>query len=802
MCLCGKKTVHNCSFLLTLAVLFKKIVSTRNNLFFVFLCSWLCINSAISQELTQTIRGRVMDAESRSGLPGATVVITTVQPFSGTATDIDGYFRFEKIPVGRHDLKISYLGYKDQFLSQVLVGSGKEIVLEIMLEESVQKLNEVVVSAKGEGSEAVNEMAVISARSFSVEQTGKFAATGDDPARLAMSFAGVSTQDDLFNEIIIRGNSPRGLLWKLEGIEIPNPNHLSQEGGNGGAVSMLSNNVLGASDFFTGAFPAEYGNASSGVFDLHMKKGNNEKREYAIQLGTLGTEAALEGPFIKGKKSSYLINYRYSTLAIIEATGYKITGDIRIGFQDINYNFFFPTKKAGTFTLFGVGGLSWSKLDDQNTFNKIPYNERNLSGYNMGATGITHTFSFDDRTWMKTVISASGYDVTASWNLEENGTYKEYWRNDVSNYYYRAATQINSKLNAKNALRAGAIFSVLNFRKLEQNVYWNTEDKYTGTTSFTQAYMQWKHRFSEKLSLVSGMHLSYYALNQSEYIEPRLGLNWEANSRNSFNIGAGLHSRLEPLGTYMTEFVYKKDTVTNSHLTLTRAFHAVVGHTTKLAKTLTFKTEVYFQYLYNVPIDVKGNRYYSTINEDDSYQDMLLQNNGHGKNYGIEFTLDKRLAGKWYLLHTVSLYESLYMGRNGVWGPTRFNGNFITNLTLGKDFTVGKKKNDIISINARVFWAGGRRYAPYDYEQSVEDGEEDKIYTYGYTDRASNFFRLDAGISFRKNKPRWAWIIKLDIQNVTNRPNEVTRRLDVETQEIRTISHLGILPALKYRVEF
>ncbi len=774
----------------------------RTKLFFAILCFWLCIYSAGAQELVQTVRGRVIDAESRAALPGSTVAITTLNPVAGTATDIDGYFRFEKIPVGRHDIKVNYMGYKEQFLSQVLVGSGKEIVLEIMLEESVKKLEEVVISGKTEGSEAVNEMAVISARSFSVEQTGKFAASGDDPARLAMSFAGVSTQDDLFNEIVIRGNSPRGLLWKLEGVEIPNPNHLSQEGGNGGAVSMLSNNVLGASDFLTGAFPAEYGNATSGVFDLRMKKGNNEKREYAVQLGTLGLEAAVEGPFVKGKKSSYLINYRYSTLAVIEATGYKITGDIRIGFQDINYNFFFPTKKLGTFTVFGVGGLSWSKLEDENTYNKIQYNERYIDGYNMGATGLTHSFFFNDKTWLKTVVSASGYDVVSRYQIFESGDYKEYQRTDVSNFYYRAATQLNIKLNAKNAFRAGALFNMLNFVKRQENIYWQTSDKYIGTTSFTQAYVQWKHRFTENLSLISGMHFSYFALNKSFYPEPRLGLNWQAAPKHLFSIGAGLHSRMEPLGTYMIPIYYKNDTLTNAHITLTKAFHAVVGHTTKLAKTLTFKTEIYFQYLYSVPIDMNGRRYYSTINEDDSYQNERLQNNGHGKNYGVEFTLDKRLAGKWYLLHTVSLFNSQYMGRNGIWGSTRFNSNFITNLTVGKDFAVGKQKQNIFSVNARVFWGGGRRYAPYDIEASIEQGDEVRIFSNGYSDRAANYFRLDAGISYRKNKPNWAWIIKLDIQNVTNRPNEVARRYDVDKQEIRTISHLGLLPALKYRVEF
>lgn len=754
------------------------------------------------QQFSQTVRGRVVDSETQQGLPGATVVITTIQPITGTATDANGNFRFDKVPVGRQDIKITYLGYKEQLLSQVLVGSGKEIVLDVMLVESVEKLKELVVTAKHEGSDAVNEMATVSARSFSVEQTGKFAATGDDPARLAMSFAGVSTQDDLFNEIIIRGNSPRGLLWKLEGIEIPNPNHLAQEGGNGGAVSMLSNNVLGASDFYTSAFPAEYGNASSGVFDLHMKKGNNEKREYAVQVGTLGTEAALEGPFIKGKKSSYLINYRYSTLAIIEATGYKITGDIRIGFQDLNYNFYFPTKKCGNFTLFGVGGLSWSKMDDQNTYNKILYHERNTNGYNMGAAGLTHTFFFNDKTWLKTVVSASGYDVVYRYQILENNDYTEYYRDDVANYYYRASTQLNTKLNAKNSIRSGLMFNMLYFVKSWESKWYNTSDKYVGSTTFSQAYLQWKHHFTDKWSLLSGVHFSYFALSNSVYPEPRIGLNWDVSPRHSLNFGAGLHSRMEPLGTYLIPFTVKKDTLTNSHLNLTRAFHAVAGYTTKLATTLTFKTEIYFQYLFDVPIDVKGRRYYSSINEDDSYQATQLQNNGFGKNYGIEFTLDKRLAGKWYLLHTVSLYESEYMSRDGIWHSSRFNGNFITNLTAGKDFLLGKKKTDIFSINMRIFWGGGRRYAPYDVEQSIAESDEVKDYTNGYSDRGKNYFRMDAGVSFRNNRPHWAWIIKADVQNVTNRPNEVARRLDFETGEIKTVSHLGMLPALKFRVEF
>ncbi len=420
----------------------------------------------------------------------------------------------------------------------------------------------------------------------------------------------------------------------------------------------------------------------------------------------------------------------------------------------------------------------------------------------MGTTGLTHTFSFNDKTWIKTVLSTSAYDVGWQQGKWENNTFSQYYRSDFINKYLRAATQVNTKIDSKNSIRSGALFSMLYFTNTWENDYYNTTSKNVGNTSFLQAYTQWKHRFTEKLSLISGIHYSYFALNKSSYFEPRLGLIWDFAPRSSFNLGAGLHSRLEPLGTYMIPFSSQGNMINNSYLTLTRAVHAVAGYTTKLASTLTFKTEIYFQYLFNVPIDIKGKSFYSTINADDSDQQKILQNNGYGKNYGVEFTLDKRLAGKWYLLHTVSLYESEYMPRDGQWLSSRFNGNFITNLTAGKDFVVGKKKTDLFSINIRAFWGGGNRYIPVDLAKSQAQGNEVKIYSLGYSDRGPNYYRLDAGVSFRKNKPRWAWMIKLDIQNVTNHLNEIGRKYDAEQQKMVSITHLGLLPALKYRVEF
>ena len=279
---------------------------------FTILFAFLTLTIA-AQDYTQTVKGTVIDMDTRVTLPGANILLVGSDPLVGATTDIDGNFKLEKIPVGRQSFKASFMGYEDVVVSEILVATGREVAINIEMKQSVTKLAGVTVRAKNNKSEPINHMASVSATQLTVESTSRVAAGINDPGRTAQSFAGVSSADDENNELVIRGNSPRGMLWRMEGIEIPNPNHFSNgEGGSGGGVCALSTQVLANSDFFTGAFPAEYGNALSGVFDLSMRNGNSEKREYALQLGVMGVQAALEGPIRKGSEASYLFNYRYS----------------------------------------------------------------------------------------------------------------------------------------------------------------------------------------------------------------------------------------------------------------------------------------------------------------------------------------------------------------------------------------------------------------------------------------------------------------------------------------------------------
>ncbi|MGB1318256.1 MAG: carboxypeptidase-like regulatory domain-containing protein, partial [Flavobacteriales bacterium] len=378
---------------------------------------------------TQTIRGVIADGEGRMPIIGATVVLLGSDPLVGTTTDIDGKFKLPGVKVGRHDIQITYLGYETRTLSGVELFGGKELVLKIEMTERVVKQDEVVVKASRRKQEALNTMATVSARVFSTAEAERYAGTRNDVSRMATNFAGVRGANDATNDIVIRGNSPTGLLWRLEDIDIPNPNHFGNLGSTGGPVSMLNSNVLSNSDFLTGAFPSDYGNGLSGVFDLRMRSGNNEKHEFLGQIGFNGVELGAEGPFSKKSGASYLINARYSTLALFALGGVDFgTGDAIPEYSDVSFKVRVPTKKAGIFEAFGMGGISSIDFiaseseDGASNF----YSQGGLDIYDRtmtGVMGMSHTYLFKNASYIKTTIAGStqiNQDVVDSVDVNKN----------------------------------------------------------------------------------------------------------------------------------------------------------------------------------------------------------------------------------------------------------------------------------------------------------------------------------------------------------------------------------------------
>lgn len=772
---------------------------------FLLIAVLLCLKTSFAndQYLTQTLRGKVLDKDSGLPLIGATLMVNESDPLIGTATNADGEFQFQPMRVGRYNITVQSMGYEPKLVSDVLLKAGKETELSIYLSESIVQLDEVTVNAKKHKGETLNKMALVSARSFSVQETNRYAGSFDDPARMASSFAGVMGSPDGNNDIIVRGNSPRGMLWRMEGIEIPNPNHFAEEGASGGAISALNSKMLDNSDFYTGAFPAEYGNAYSGVFDLRLRNGNKHKREYSFMVGVLGTDFTAEGPFKKGGNASYLVNYRYSSLAMLNAVGIKVAGDAVPKFQNSSFKVNIPTKKAGTINIFGLGGLSGIS-EDMSDF-------KNEFNTDLAVLGISHTIPLDDKTILKTVFAYTG--SRNIWEYRDSIAPDQYRFEGEEKIKYNnlsMSAYLNRKINANHSLKTGVTFTKNYYNVLGR--FWNEDEDYLetevdrkGDTETFHAYLSWKYRVLQNLTFIAGAHYSQLFLNNNNSFEPRAALRWELNAKQSLSFGFGVHSKIESLSNYLAQTEDESGTVTypNEDLGFSKAKHYVLGYDRIINKNLVLKVEAYYQDLYDVPVEDDPTSTFSALNSNNGYTNIKLVNEGTGKNYGVDFTLEKFFSKNYYFLTTASVFDSKYTAMDKKERNTMYNTNYLFSALGGKEWQI--KNNGIestLAVSAKAIFNGGNHYTPIDVEASKEYGYTKYNNELSYAYQRANFVRFDVKFQYRKNKKRTTRIWELDIQNVSNQANTIWQYWNDTDQKVENITQLGLLPILSYRIEF
>ena len=775
---------------------------------YFFLMLSLLSFAAKTQTLSQTIRGKVVDQVTQIPMPGATVMVLNTDPLLGEITNELGEFKIPSVPIGSQTLRVSFVGYKDIILPNIQVNSGKEVVLQIALEEDITQIQEFVVTATDK-DRTINEMVVVSGRTFSVEEARKFAAAVNDPGRMAISFSGVVGTDDGNNTISVRGNSPNGLLWRMEGIDIPNPNHFVNPGSSGGGVSILSSQLLANSDFLTGAFAAEYGNALSGVFDLNLRKGNNENQEFTVQAGFLGLDLAAEGPIAKNYRGSYLVNYRYSTLSLLSKLGLPL-GDFVTNFQDLSFNVYLPTGSKSSISLFGFGGLSDQKSNAESDSliwesEGDRYSSKFLS--NTGAVGIKYSTTLNQSNFLQTTLLASGNTIGDQGSRLDN----EYFNEDrydekFSNSKITFSSVLNSKLSARSSLRSGIYLNKLYYtlyqvnydedlRRLVKNI------DSDGSTQSIQAFSQWNYRATDRLTVNLGFHYLQLLLNNSKSLEPRASISYELDEKQRLSFGYGLHSQVQPLGTYFAEKeIAGQITLPNHDLDLSKSHHFVLGYDRSLNPLLRLKIETYYQHLFQIPIKEGADETYSIINQEWSFATDPLINKGYGKNYGVEMTLEQFTHNNLYFLLSTSLYNSQYKTQENVWRNTRFNGNLNVTFTGGKEFEL--RKNRTLGINIRGIYGGGLRTTPILLDESIQKGETVLDDSKAFEEQNPAYFRTDLRLSLKRNKEKSTRIWALDIQNATNRKNIYGRYYEPMDSEIKTSYQAPLIPILSYRVEF
>ncbi len=758
--------------------------------------------------ITQNILGTVIDKSTGAPLFGATVVIIGSDPLTGAVTDEKGKFMFRNIPVGRIGIRADYLGYHTKTMTGLNLVSGKELIVNIELEQRVIEGEEVVIRAEVRKDQPLNEMAMVSARSFTVEETEKYAGSLGDPARMAMSFAGVMGGADQVNDIIIRGNSPLGLLWRLEGINIPNPNHFGAIGSTGGPISMLNNNVLNNSDFYTGAFPAEFGNALSGVFDLRLRSGNNQNREYTAQVGLNGFEFGCEGPILSNRQdASYIAHYRYSTLAILHLAGLNIGVRAIPFYQDLSFKIDLPGRSAGKWSLFGLGGENHITLEENDNDKK----EITRIATSTGVLGFTHTYFFNPNLRLRSSMALTIARDHETDSLKRNGLLEDFYWDRYLEGKYAFTSEIRKKFSPANLLFTGINFDMISLDYHDSIFSPEIHDYYhsleiRNSLMLIQPYIQWKHSFTDDCSFIAGLHHQLITLNHQFVIEPRISIRWNLNSRQSLGVGYGLHSQMQQRAIYFEKTLI--DTVnmtyeqTNRELDFSRSHHFVISFKHLFNPDLRLKAEAYYQYLFDIPVK-QNPSFVSMINYGSSFiygdYDSLV-NEGTGRNLGLELTFEHFFSSNYYWLATLSLFDSKYKASDGKIRNTAYNGNFIFNLVAGYEWNLPGQNT--LSADLKAIWAGGLRSIPVDLKASREQARTIYDYSSVYKKRYDNYYRIDVRISFRMNRPKTGHLIALDIQNVTNRKNRFLEEYNPDNGRVEQVYQIGILPIVLWRVYF
>ena len=782
------------------------------------ICVLLLIPLLLSaQQPEQTVRGVVFEKNTREPLPGAAVVVSSNDRQLGATTNEKGEFSISGVPVGRCKVSALMLGFTSFVSNNVLVYSGRETVMEIALEEDVFTLEEVVVTPKFDKEQPINKMGVVSARMLSSEEAGRYAGTfAGDPARLVAGFAGVIANNDERNDIVVRGNSPSGLLWRLDGFDLANPNHFGEMGAGGGNIGMLNNNQLANSDFFTSAFPAEYGNALSGVFDMRLRTGNNQKHEFLASAGMLGLELGAEGPISKKTGASYMINGRYSFLQILSAIGAFAEDDGTPEYKDVCAKFNFPLK-SGNLSWVSLLGGSEVRSYPSFKFDSFGWEEGNLSDDNLqkyaqAFTGLNYTHRFSASTRLENRISYQWMRDAFYLDLVEFPTFKkvfkdfETWNNREERIGY--SSTLNHRFSAKSTIKSGigADFYYLKFLDTNEGIINNT---YRGNSTFLKAFTQWQYRFDNSLSLVPGVYAHYYTFSKDYSIEPRLSFKWEASPITSFSLGGGLHSQL--LHRKLHFFEDEEHNLVNKNLKMIKSWQTVAGYSQKMGNGIHFKTEIYYQWLFDVPVlPSVPEESFLNYAQDDEFDagDMKFVNKGTGRNYGVEMTIEKFFDKNYYFLITASLYDSKYTPFDGIERHTRFAGNYAFNALFGYEWKTGKRS--LFSLNTKVAYIGGKREVPLNLELIPNPDHPDEgffaewkfDYTQAYKKQLPAYFRLDLNVNMKTNYKRHSLEWFIEMVNLTNHGNIRARYYDPHIDDYDYAYQYFFLPVFGCKVYF
>lgn len=789
--------------------------------------------------LEGTIRGKIIDRVSKKPLTDGFVELLNFSPRRVVRVDtLTGHFEFKFIPIGRHRLVVRVEGYEEAYEMNINVVAGSEQFMTLQLTEKIVGVKDPLKQQDiGVGTTRYSSMLAlrqkdpfilmdntIGEQRFNIEQMNNFAGSRNDPARMASNFSGISNADDTRNDIVVRGGTPLGVQWLLEGLPINNPNHLGLIGTTSGYFPILNVNVIGEGDFRLGAFSSQYANTTTGIFDIHLRNPETKRLNTTAQLGWNGAELVLQGPLFS-KRTSFIIAGRYSILPFFNTLGiYDFNAKSMPRMYDINFNFQYVTKIGNEFNIFGFHGnstLHTKAVDEEfsNIFNPAPRADVDWENNNT-VLGVKYRHFFSNNFFWQTTVGGN-----RTYNNQEHTYYKETidglmpFKGLYSRMFqttFSLSTFVNNKVNTKLSWRGGLMvqhrvnefLEMHNRYNISPAVYYNDLDN----NQFMHFYAHANYRLMPDFSLQIGAAALYNNLNKQFVAEPRLNLSWDIAEHHQLDIIYTLqHQEISTRISYLQLPIIDPIAGITTYDRSARDLKMMANHYFMLEYAyqpkshIQFKLSPYYKMWFDIPVQANELSGYSVFNVDSRLPYNLpkfpLKSTGTAENYGIDFTAIYHLNKGLQINYTFSYFNASYTGSDGIKRNARFDRDWLTRLSASKEWILNKLKGHSFFASTTFTVAQGERYTPIDQVQSAYFNDE-ILTNQWFENRTPMYMRWDFKVGFRLNTKKLTQYFYIDVTNVLGRKNVLTYHYDTDNLRVTPIYQYGRMPELFYRIQF
>tara|TARA_X000000950_G_scaffold59697_2_gene72484 strand:+ start:1784 stop:4210 length:2427 start_codon:yes stop_codon:yes gene_type:complete len=766
-----------------------------------FLISLTSITNILSQN--SVIKGKVIDATNNETIPFANVFVEQIN--SGVASDFDGFYEIENLKPGLYTIKCSFVGYEPVVYAEVIVNPNKPTILDIKLIESSTSLDEVEITASPFQK---SEESPVSKRTINATEIYRNPGGNRDISKVITSLPGVASTVSFRNDIIIRGGAPNENRFYLDGIEIPNINHFATQGSSGGPVGMINVNFIREVDLYSGAFPANRGNALSSVLEFKQIDGNPDRIAKTLTVGSSDFGITLDGPV--NNKTTFVFSARRSYLQLLFSA-------IGLPFLPTYNDFQFKTKTKiddkNQITFIGLGAIDDFVLNkgiNDNILSKDSltvqdYDDIESNNYILGYIPVTTQWNyavganwthFKDNSFQNYVFSRNHLN-NRSVKYKDNNEVPE---NLLQNY---VSEEIENKFRFENTIRKngwkinfGTGIEHVTFKNntFQKIIYQNISDtlefesvlNFVKTSFFGQIS---KKALDNKLIASFGIRTDQNSYskemsNPLKQLSPRLSVAYAIGEKSSLNFNIGQYFQL-PAYTVMGYRNNENQLVNKvNEITYINNKHIVFGLETNPGNFSKVTLEGFYKKYDNYPFLLGDSISLANLGGDFGViGNEPVTSTSEGRSYGIEFLAQKKLNKSFYGILAYTWVRSEFKDKNDNYVPSAWDNKHIISMTGGI-----KLKNDW-EIGMRFRFSGGSPYTPYNDTISslINVWDVNSFGVFDYNQLNGERLKSNHGLDIRIDK-KWYWKkvtlnIYLDIQNLYNFQAETPRSLIVVTDE-------------------